>query len=510
MNVNELQGFFGDTAYAVLAFVFFCASILIHEYGHFVAARWRGLVVERFSIGFGPRLFGWKRNGVDYRFSAIPLGGYVALPQLAGVSTLEGTSEHDGQSLPPISSTDKIIVSVAGPLFNVLFALLLGLIIWVVGKPVDASMMTTTVGYAAREVMDADGEWVSGPAREAGVLPGDRIISIDGTPVNEWTDIVQAVATSSGYDSDGSRSLNLEISRAVELERDGQIVSLSVKPILGKGTGLREIGILPLRPAVVGSVFENSPAEKAGLQSGDRIVAVDGERIGHILAAGRIISKTPPEPHTLSVQRGGEIVELTMTPVLVDDGSGNKRPMIGIRWGSDDKVIVHQDPITQVSGAIYMTFDVLKALLNPKSDVSVKDMSGPVGIAHALFISAREGVIILLFFVLFINVNLAIVNLLPIPVLDGGHICFAFLEKLFGKPVPQRIIANSQALFVLLFLGAMAYITMHDIIREVDMAGTRKEIRAAEKQPDPVFSQEAAGGASSDASAESASQTAGD
>jgi regulator of sigma E protease len=226
----------------------------------------------------------------------------------------------------------------------------------------------------------------------------------------------------------------------------------------------------------------------AGLMPGDRILSVDGEAIGHIFTAGKLIAQTPPVPHTLSVLRGERSLEISITPELVQDGSAEPRPMIGVRWAPEPRVLVHENPFRLISGVVYMTFDVLKALLNPRSDVSVKDMSGPVGIAHALFASARESLAMLLFLVVFININLAIVNLLPLPVLDGGHIAFAIAEKLRGKPLPPRLMANSQALFIILLFSMMAYITLHDIMREFDMARTRKEIRQVQQTPDPVFS----------------------
>jgi regulator of sigma E protease len=482
MSLSEIKSLAG-TPWAILLAVFFlCASIIIHELGHFLAAKWRGLVVERFSIGFGPRLFGWSRNGVDYRVSAIPLGGYVALPQLAGVRGLEGgESAYEADKLPPLSVMDKIIVSLAGPIFNILFAVVLGLVIWMTGRPVDASQRTTTIGYVARELVQDGGTKIPGPAWEAGLRPGDKLTAIDGKIVGEWTEVAQSIATGSSYSGEGARMTELTI------VRNGQELKLSVNPVLDSTNGLREIGILPATPAVIGEVFPNSPALRAGLKKGDRIVEIDGEPIGHIFAAGKIISKLPPEAHTMKIQRGGALLLMTLTPELADVGGGEPRPMIGIRWAAEDKVVVHENPFVQVSNVIYMTFDVLKALVNPKSDISVKDMSGPVGIAHALFISAQESLSLLLFLVIFINVNLAIVNLLPIPVLDGGHIAFAIVEKLLGKPLPPRFLAASQMIFMILLFGMMAYITLQDIGREVDMARARREISASEKAPDPVF-----------------------
>jgi regulator of sigma E protease len=481
MSPSEIKELVG-TPWAILLAVFFlCASIIIHELGHFLAAKWRGLVVERFSIGFGPRLFGWTRNGVDYRVSAIPLGGYVALPQLAGVRGVEGESEYKDGDLPPLSVKDKIIVSLAGPFFNVLFAVMLGIVIWITGRPVDASLTTTTVGYVAKELVQNGNQKVPGPAWEAGLRPGDRLLAIDGVAVGEWSEVAQAVATSSGLDDKGVRVTSLRI------VREGREMILSAKPILAPDNGMREIGILPAMPAVVGDVFPNSPAMRAGLKKGDRVVAIDGEPVGHILAAGRIIAKTPPAPHKLTLLRGGETLDVTLTPEMADMGGAGQRPMIGIRWAAEDKVLVHENPFVQVGNVIYMTFDVLHALVNPRSDISMKDMSGPVGIAHALFLSAKEGIALLLFLVVFININLAIVNLLPIPVLDGGHIAFAILEEIRGKPLPPKFMATSQLFFMVLLFGLMIYITLQDISREVDMAKVQREVKAAEKAPDPVF-----------------------
>jgi regulator of sigma E protease len=161
--------------------------------------------------------------------------------------------------------------------------------------------------------------------------------------------------------------------------------------------------------------------------------------------------------------------------------------MIGIQWKAESQVLFHQNPFTQVGNVVVMTFDVLEALVNPRSDVRVEDMSGPVGITSALIESARANILVLFFLVVLINVNLAIVNLLPIPVLDGGHITFALIEKLRGRPLPARFLAMSQTVFMLLFFALMAYITWHDIGREVKSAEFRKEARAAQNAPAPVF-----------------------
>ncbi|HLS27130.1 MAG TPA: site-2 protease family protein, partial [Opitutales bacterium] len=146
-----------------LIILFFGGSIFVHELGHFLAARRRGLVVERFSIGFGPKIVSWKRNGVEYRLSWLPLGGYVALPQLADMGAIEGATERDPEKLPPLTYSDKMIVSVMGAVFNVIFAFLLAFIIWFTGKPTSEDALSTSVGYVVPTFTLPDGEIVPSP-----------------------------------------------------------------------------------------------------------------------------------------------------------------------------------------------------------------------------------------------------------------------------------------------------------------------------------------------------------
>src|SRR5690349_17054485 len=162
---------------AIEVLLLFNLLIFVHELGHFLAARWRGLKVDRFAIWFGKPIWKKKINGVEYALGTIPAGGYVSLPQMATMDAIEGKSESSGQPLPPISALDKIIVAFAGPLFSFLLALAFAVIVMVVGRPVSETEKTTVIGYVAK----------GGPADEAGMLPGDRILAVDGKPVTKFS-----------------------------------------------------------------------------------------------------------------------------------------------------------------------------------------------------------------------------------------------------------------------------------------------------------------------------------
>ncbi len=199
-----------DFWFILVALLFLGLSIFVHELGHFLAAKRRGLVIKRFSIGFGPRIFGWEKNGVEYRLSAFPFGGYVALPQLVDMGRIEGgegDEEEKLEGLPKISYADKMIVSVMGAVFNVLFALGLASVLYFFGHEVYSSELTTEVGYVAKELSVFDQKTekeitVPGPAFEV-IQPGDKIAKVDGVEVRDFQDVRQRIVAGTGLTEDG-------------------------------------------------------------------------------------------------------------------------------------------------------------------------------------------------------------------------------------------------------------------------------------------------------------------
>ncbi|MBC9890654.1 MAG: RIP metalloprotease RseP, partial [Opitutae bacterium] len=245
-----------------LVIFFFGASIFVHELGHFLAALWRGLKVTRFSIGFGPRLWTWKREGIEYCISLLPIGGYVALPQLGHMEMIEGKAEEEIES-KSISWTSKVIVLVAGAFFNVLFALLVASLLYLLGgRPVQATNDTTRIGFVPQSI-SIDGEILQNPAFSAGLRQGDIITAIDGEPVHRWEEVDLKVIMGSGKTRD-DRPMS-----TFSLLRQGEAINVDIFPIIGGPERTRLVHLRPATPGIVGKLLKNSPAEGAEVMEGD-------------------------------------------------------------------------------------------------------------------------------------------------------------------------------------------------------------------------------------------------
>lgn len=457
--------FLTNIGYIAIALAALGFSIFIHELGHFIAARKRGLVADRFSIGFGPRIFGWKWKGTDFRISLLPLGGYVSLPQLADMGRLEGGEEEpQAKSLPPISYADKMIVAVMGAVFNILFALLLSLVLWGVGRDIVKS---TQVDVVAPELINSAGEVVPGPAQVAGIQPGDTILTVDGQRIGDWMQFQNAVMTGVGRDAAGRAFTEVEVLRA------GQPMTFTVYPELVSSEAIRVIGVQPGTDLVVAAVQAGMPALEAGLQPGDRLHALDGEPIVSASFLSIYLKKHGDRSIDLHVLRAGQELVLPIQPRVAP---GESSPRFGFAYEYELLLErVHRNPIEQLGIMVNTMRMTLSALVNHQSDVKVRNMSGPIGIVHGLTAMARYGPIDLIWFLALINVNLAIFNLLPIPVLDGGHMLFATIAKVTGRPVPRKIMELAFTACIVLLLSFMIYVSFFDVKRVGRDAGLIKD-----------------------------------
>lgn len=461
-----------------LVIVLFGGSIFVHELGHFLTARRRGAHVERFSIGFGPAIWSWRgRDGVEYRISWIPVGGYVVLPQLAELSTIEGPSSVDATKLPPVDYVTKMVVFVAGAAFNMLFAFALACIVWVIGQPVATGFNSTTVAEILPKIKTADGRTVVSPAVKAGLRTGDVITAVDGDPVSTFNGIVEHLALSTGWTKTGQRQTIFTI------RRDGHLMRLPIEPVISGPEKVRMVGFTTVSRLIVGRVDPGSPGAKAGLLPDDRIVAIDHQPTLTFTQLIDGLRSPSGKPLQVSIIRDGQPRTLSLQlPTHLKDGAD-----LGFALKSDF-VFTHPSPFKQVGDCVVKTFQTLWALVNPRSDIGISQLSGPIGIISNFVDVSRAGLPFALWFTILVNVNLAILNLLPIPVLDGGQMLFATIARLRGRALPTNFIMATQSVFFVLIFAMIGYISFFvDIPRIVrDARADRAAEAPAQPAPQPA------------------------
>src|SRR5436305_1269417 len=270
--------------------IIFNLLIVVHEIGHFLAARWRGLYIEKFGIWFGKPLWKKKINGVQYSLGSLPFGGFVQLPQLAPMDLIEPKVDVDREALPAVSALDKIIVAVAGPVFSFLLAIVFAGIVWVVGYPVSESDMTTTIGYIMPE----------SPATKVGLQPGDKILEVDGKRVTRFLGMNDSISWAV-VRSEGDTI-------PVKFEREGQVQTVQVEPYKAESRAwfrrksIRQLLILPAESPIIDRIEPKSPAAGAGLLKGDIIRAINGQKIYSAEALVRQTKNDPNDSMTLQVE----------------------------------------------------------------------------------------------------------------------------------------------------------------------------------------------------------------
>ena len=443
---------------AILFILVLGPLIFFHELGHFLVARLFGVGVEKFSLGFGPRIFGKKIGRTDYRISLIPLGGYV---KMVGD---EPDSELPPEDLPFSFNHKHVakrsLIVFAGPFANALLALFIFIFI----------LYFAGIASIRPVIRDID---ANGPADQAGVRLNDQIVAINQKPVNSWRDINAILDKNTGETA------------KFQIQRQGETFTLDLVPqkavytnVYGDEVPYFEFGISGVAEplAIVGEVIENMPADTAGLKEGDRIISIDGQQIHNWKEMQKIVTGSKGKMLRFEVRRQDQTLELELTPHLVKDrslsGISSKNYRIGIKPPAlvpdKDKITIELNFIQSVSQSFkiiiqvtHSFFDFLKKAFQGK--VARELVGGPIRIAQMAQQSAEMGLVELFSFVAAISLQLAILNLLPIPVLDGGHLLFYSIEAIKRGPLSLRARETAQQIGLFLLLLLMVFVLYNDI-----------------------------------------------
>lgn len=419
--------------------------ILIHEFGHYAAAKFFKVRVEAFSIGFGPRIVGFRRGDTDYKISAIPLGGYV---KMSGENPMDNRTGDPGEFLSH-PRWQRFVIAVAGPAMNILLA---------VGLLTGVYM----VRYEHDLFLDKPAEisWVlpDTPAARAGIQAGDRIARIDGMENPTWEQVIPKIALSP------NQALNIEV------DRDGKLVSTTITPEPAGSEQYGTVGWVEKQPNVVTELDPGMPAEKAGIQVGDVITGVNGQPVHAIAEMISILQKSKDQPVGLSVLRNGQTLTYQVKPQLTES-EGGREPRYRVGIHSEPVAVSRLGPIAALRKSVevnkrssFLILELLQKMVQRK--ISVRQVQGPIGIGGAVGRAATEkGWIPLLGITAAISLNLGIFNLLPIPILDGGVILLLFVEGLMRRDISLAIKERIyQAAFVFLVLFAVMVI-YNDIVK---------------------------------------------
>ncbi|MBU6432359.1 MAG: RIP metalloprotease RseP [Nitrospirae bacterium] len=430
--------------------------VAFHELGHFLAARWVGVKVLKFSLGFGPKLFGRQVGETEYLLSAIPLGGYV---KLFGEDETEATTHEDrARSFAHQGLWGKVLIVAAGPGFNFILAYFIFAGWLATGAPLFVPTFQDLTP-------DIEAMVPGSPADTAGIQIGDRVSRVNGRDISTRTELFDAVAKSNG------QALTLEI------KRGEQVKTLTVTPTTASGpqASAQEPGYylgVEETPPLVTSVMQSSPAAKAGLQAGDHVVNIEGQAIHTWSQMTGIVKENPNRPLKVEVLREGHRVSLTVTPSAeksMVNGQSVEVGKIGIS-GPGRSIMRSSTPLLSLYDGLGATWGwtELTAIGLYKmvvGDISSKNIGGPLTIANISGEAAAQGASSVIFLIAILSINLGVLNLLPIPILDGGHLLFFLIEGILRKPLGERQREVAQQAGLVLLVGVMIFAFWNDLER---------------------------------------------
>lgn len=432
--------------------------IAVHEFGHFWVARRCGVYVERFSIGFGKAI--WQRKGKDgteYTLAMIPLGGYVKMldERVEAVPELQRHMAFNNKKL-----WQRSAIVAAGPFANFVFAVFAYWVVYLIGVPA----VKPVIGEVAPQSIAAQG----------GIAPGMELKSISGIETPDWESVNMAMISHIG---DKQMAVTLtEPHTNVDVKRTLNLTDWSYDP--ESENVLTTLGLTPYTPAitlVISQLVDNGAAINAGFQLNDKIIAVDGEPIKQWQTFADLVRENPGKTLNVEVLRDNAPLTLALTPAIKDLKDGSKVGYVGIApkvdaWPEDYRINLQFGPLESVAKAtektwqlVTLTFDMVTKLVT--GDVAIKNLSGPISIAKGAGMTADFGLVYFLGFLALISVNLGIVNLLPLPVLDGGHLMFFAIEAVTRRPVSEKIQDIGYRVGSAILVALMAIALFNDFTR---------------------------------------------
>lgn len=415
----------------LLAFAFVLGVLVfVHELGHFMMARWHGVRVLTFSLGFGPKLLSMRRGDTEYCIAAIPLGGYV---KMAGENPEDPRSGSDDEFLSK-SKWQRFQILIMGPVMNLLLAVVLLWVVLLQGAQVAAFQDQPVVVGVVQP---------GSPAEEAGLRPGDRVMSVAGSETATWDQFSLAIGTRPDRDTE------------LVVMREGLDVRMTVRPTSTTRYEVGDIGVLPDVYPSIGTVNPGDPADRAGLKAGDVLLSVAGERMVFAQHVSAAISKSAGQPIEIRVRRDGEEQAFTVTPELRGEGG-----IIGVSLANATRTF-QPGPVEALGLSVERNIEFAGLILQTVwglvvGETSPRQLMGPVGIAQISGESAQLGWVALFALMATISLNLGLLNLLPIPVLDGGHILIIGLEAVarrdFSMQVKEKLFLGGFALLMVLMV----------------------------------------------------------
>ena len=428
----------------VAAIVGLGVMVFVHEWGHFVAARLCGVRVDVFSLGYGNRIFGWKRGNTDYRVSIFPLGGYV---KMSGDNPAEERTGAPDEFLAK-SRWKRLFIIVAGPFMNFVLAFVLLWGLYNVGVPAPAY---------TRQPVQVAGVIPKSPAENAGIKAGDKIVAIDGTKVANWDEALSVPSILPG------RQVSIDV------ERGSSTVALKEMVPQDLADGFSILGC-PRQRVRLDSLTPTDPAAKSGLKPGDEFISLNGEPLVNPDIFVAVARQSAGKALNIGVQRDGKQFAVSIKPVYADPGDGHgKRWIIGASFGPGEMIRESYPFFAAAKQSWTKSGEFVRAILSVlgglfSGQVSIKDLGGPVRIVNASVQAAKLGFAEYIIFMAFLSINLGILNLLPIPILDGGHVLMLGIEGSLRRDLSLVVKERFVTVGLVFLLAIFGFVIVHDIV----------------------------------------------